>query len=464
MAIKQLYLSGFSHHLCGSAPRRTAAILKHAAHDLGGISRLAGRFFPAKLLTASGKNRNRHFPVFVTFWAFFSQVLVRNASCRAALASVQAWCAAQGKTVPGEGTSAYCQARKRLPTNVLRSVFDALGAWIDARCPDGEPLLKGRVVRVIDGTGMSMPDTLANRKKWPCAGNQKLGCGFPVAHLAGLFCLHTGRLIRFAVGSWKEREARLSRRLVAWVREGEVLLADRGFCGWGFMALLQRKGVDLLFRLHQARGDKPGVSVWKKPQRPESWGKCLWRELPGQLTLRILAFNVNVKGFRTRHVKLCTTLLETKTYPDEVLIALYMRRWKIELFFRDIKVTLGLDVLRCQSPELVEKEVWMQAIAYNSVRALMLEAALRHGVEIERLSFKGSVDMMRIWAGWFNNTPIRGHKRLLGELLLVLASDQVPERAFRTEPRAVKRRPKNYQFLTKPRHEMVISDKRRLKK
>jgi len=425
---------------------------------------MAGRFFSGKLLDGGPKTRNRAFPVIVTFWAFLSQVLVRDASCRAALACVQAWCAALGKVLPSEGTSAYCQARERLPLKVLQAVFNALGAWIEVRRPKGDGLPKGRVVRVIDGTGVSMPDTMANRRKWPYAGNQKPGCGFPVAHLAGLFCLHTGRMMRFALGSWKEREMSLARRLVGWVNEGEMLLADRGFCGWGFIALLQRKGVDVLFRLHQMRKDKPGFRQWKKPQRPESWGKCLWAGLPKELAVRILAFDVNVRGFRTKHIKLCTTLLDEKAHPDETLIALYVRRWKIELFFRDIKVSLGLDILRCKSPAMVEKEVWMQAIAYNMVRALMLEAALTHRVGAGRLSFKGTLDKMRVWTGFLNTKPVKEKKRLIGKLLLAIASDQVPQRPLRSEPRVKKRRPKNYQFLTKPRHNMIVSDKRRLKK
>jgi hypothetical protein len=224
MAIKQLYLSGFSHHLCGSVPRRTASVLKASARNLGGLASLAGRFFSKKLLVCGPKNRNRHFPLGVVFWAFLSQVLTRNATCRAAVASVQAWCAARAQSVPGDGTSAYCQARDRLPLERLRTIFESVGAWIERRCNGDNSLLNGRAVRVIDGTGLSMPDTPALRKIWPYAGNQKPGCGFPVAHLAGLFCLHTGRMIRFAIGSWKQREASLASRLVGWMHENLFII------------------------------------------------------------------------------------------------------------------------------------------------------------------------------------------------------------------------------------------------
>jgi hypothetical protein len=178
--------------------------------------------------------------------------------------------------------------------------------------------------------------------------------------------------------------------------------------------------------------------------------------------VRIVRFRVAVPGFRTDEVVLVTTLLDTKVYPDEAIIALYRRRWAVELCFRDIKTTLGLDVLRCQAPELIEKEIWLQAIAYNLVRALMLEAAWTHAVALERLSFKGTVDTLRQW------TPLMApamfaFKRARQELLRIIAADQVPYRPNRSEPRAKKRRPKCYQMLTRPRHLMVVSPSRALK-
>ena len=463
MTIKQLYLNGFSHHLCGSAPRSCSLSLENASTQLGGLSRLAGRFFPATLLANSPNNRNRLFPTLVVFWAFLSQVLTRNASCRAALSSVQAWASARHKPAPGNNTSAYCQARARLGIDTLRAVFKAVGDWINRRCEGQLPLLAGRVVRVIDGTGISMPDSPQNRKQWPYAPNQKKGCGFPVIKLVGMFCLRTGAMIKFAFDDWKQSEFTLARELTGWINKNEVVLADRGFCSWGLIALFQRKGVDVVMRLHHLRKHKTGASTWEKPQRTRAWSKTLWRELPAQLAMRILSFNVNIKGYRTRHITLCTTLTDEQLYPDEALIELYLRRWKIELWLRDIKVTPGLDVVRCQSPAMVEKEIWMQAIACNMVRALMLEAAQTHAQRLERLSFKGTLDKMREWAAWMNQAGARASKQMLGELLKAIATDPVPLRPCRAEPRAVKRRPKTYQLLTKPRHKMVVSKSRRQK-
>ena len=456
---KTMYLPGFNHRLCGRRPSPEAARVRDEAERLDGLAALARRFIPAD--TFAGASRQRVFTPWVTFVAFLGQTLTRGGSCREAVRRVQAWRAAARRVVPDESTSAYCQARARLPLGMLRAAHEALGRWIEQRSSTGW-LWQGRKVKVLDGSGLTMPDSRRNRAKWPYAGGQKPGCGFPSARLVGLFCLATGRLVRFAFGSWKTHELLLARQLVAWMEPGEVVLSDRGFCGWGFIALLRRKEVDVVMRLHQARPPKGARVVWRRPQWTDSWPISLWRELPAQLTMRLVRFQVEVRGFRTRQVVLATTLLDATRYPDEAIAALYRRRWAVEVCFRDIKTTLNLDTLRCVSPELVEKEIWLHAIAYNLVRALMVEAAAMYGATLERLSFKGTVDALRQWAPLFSiqRADARAVQRTL---LLIIATDAVRLRPCRSEPRARKRRPKNYQLLTRPRHAMRVSPSRNRK-
>jgi hypothetical protein len=462
LRIKTLYLPGFSHYLNGSRSRKAAQTLAKAGTQMGGLSEIGGRFLPDDMLSTPKGCRERVFTTWVTFWAFLSQVLDHTCSCREAVRRVQVWYLAQGLPVPDGANSAYCQARNRLQTQLLSKVFTVLGQWIKQRYTDNY-LWVGHRVKIIDGTGMSMPDTKQNRRQWPYAGQQKPGCGFPVAQMVGVFCLGTGRLVKFALSTWKCHEIPLARQLVGWVHKGEILLADRGFCGWGLIALFQRKGVPVVLRLHQARRDKPGQTTWKKPQRPQTWGRCLWRELPDELTMRIVRFRLEVPGFRTHQIALATTLLDSTQYPDHELIALYMRRWRIELFYRDIKITLGLDILRCLTPQMVEKEIWMQAIAYNMIRALMLEAAFTYAVDLERLSFKGTCDTLRSWLPLLRPNKPRNKHRFIDELILQIASEHLPLRPLRSEPRTKKRRPKNYQSLTKPRHLMLVSPSRHKK-
>jgi hypothetical protein len=214
-------------------------------------------------------------------------------------------------------------------------------------------------------------------------------------------------------------------------------------------------------RLHQSRPPKPGTLAWDKPRRTRSWSQTIWNELPDQLSVRVIRFRTAVPGFRTQEIVLVTTLLDAQAYPDEAIIALYRRRWAVELCFRDIKTTLGLDVLRCQSPELVEKEIWMQTFGYNLVRALMLEASWTHSVPLERLSFKGTVDTLRQWTPLFA-PAIFAFRRARRELLRIIAADQVLERPHRYEPRVRKRRTKPYPVLGTPRRKARIDSSQEL--
>jgi hypothetical protein len=461
MNINSLYLPGFSHRLCGRRPQPEAVRLREKADRLNGLAALVARFIPKQVFGLDADQRDRIYTPWATFVAFLGQVLTRGSSCREAVRQVQAWRMASRRSIPNDKTGAYCQARGRLPLRKLRDAQERIGAWLEQRV-GGAYEWQGRVVKVVDGCGISMPDTRKNRARWPYAGGQKPGCGFPTAQMVGLFCLATGRLVHFAIDSWKAHEIPLARLLVGWMKSGEIVLTDRGFCGWGLIALLQRKRVDVVMRLHQGRPQKGGIRVWNKPQRGETWSKALWSELPESLQVRIVRFQIAVPGFRTENVLLVTTLLDSVKYSDEMLAQLYRRRWAVELFFRDIKTTLGLDVLRCLTPALVEKEIWMHAIAYNLVRALMVEAAWTHNIEIDRLSFKGTVDTLRQWAPLFSHAQANT-RAARSELLRIIAADQVPNRPNRSEPRARKRRPKPYQMLTRPRHQMVVSPSRLLK-
>ena len=459
MRANTLYLPGFSHRLCGRRASRAGRSLREAPLD--GLASVVARFVPPSLFDASGERR-RLFTPWVTFCAFLGQLLKRGAGCREADRRVKARCLDEGREAPDDNTSAYCQARARLPLDVLRQAHQRLVDWQAGR--GSTQLWQGRAVKLIDGCGYSMPDTAANRAVYPYAGCQQPGCGFPTAKLVGLFCLATGSLVRFAHASWKTHEVPMARQLVGWMQPEDVVLADRGFCGWGLIALLQRKGVDVVMRLHQARAEGLGGTRWRRPQRPETWDKALWQELPRELAVRLVRFKVECPGFRTETVVLATTLLDAKAYPDAALAELYRRRWQVEGCFRDLKTTLGLDVLRTQSPELIEREILVHALAYNLVRALMLEAACVHRVPLARVSFKGALTTLRQWAPLFAASLPRLARGRYEDLLLALAADLLPVRPNRSEPRVIKRRPKSYQLMTLPRPRMMVSASRNLKK
>jgi hypothetical protein len=170
-----------------------------------------------------------------------------------------------------------------------------------------------------------------------------------------------------------------------------------------------------------------------------------------------LRFNLHRPGFRTESVTLVTTLLDPESYSAQEIAELYLRRWNIELWFRDIKTSMGMEVLRCKTPSMLHKELEVFLIGYNFVRSLMLEAAAINFVALDRMSFKGTVDSLRQFS--LAIAQARSKKKqhqLRNQLLEVIAADPVPERPGRSEPRAIKRRPKTYARLNHPRHVMKV--------
>jgi hypothetical protein len=195
--------------------------------------------------------------------------------------------------------------------------------------------------------------------------------------------------------------------------------------------------------------------TWKKPknwERRRYLPLALWNSIAPELQVRILRFSLRRAGYRTHSVTLVTTLVDAQLYPADQLALLYAKRWQVELWFRDIKTSMGMEVLRCQSPEMIHKELEMFFIAYNLVRCLMIQASQEYEVQLQRLSFKGTIEGVRQFS--IAIAQARSHKKqkeLINKLLQTIAADLVTERPGRREPRAVKRRPKPCAWLTEPR-------------
>lgn len=437
--------------------------------DLGQLRGLFGRYLPKGVLrpTKSGTNsRRRVFSTEVTFWLFLFQVLCRGCACREVVRKMQAW--RRDRRTRKTDSAAYCMARERLPMATLQSIFSTLAATLERRVCDAERWLGERRVKILDGTGISMPDTLKNQARWPQHGEQKPGCGFPLIRMVGLFCMGSGAMLRYAFGDKHQQENHLARAVLDGLEKGDVLLADRGFCSYALMASLSARGVDSVLRLHQMRnhalqqgkrlGPRDRLVEWTRPRenrRNDPWATER-PALPETFPVRLVDFCVEEPGFRTRKVTLATTLLDPEEYPAEVLAELYRARWGIELRFREIKTTLGAEILRCQSPAMIEKELCLHAIAYNLLRSIMQESAQRHHLDLGRISFKGTADSVRHFADALHaasGNP-RTQRQLYDQMLHHIAQDTLPWRPNRTEPRARKRRPKPYQLLNQPRHQM----------
>ena len=429
-------------------------------------------FIPNQYLRPSESgalSRRRFFSKENTFWAFFSQVLGDDGGSQEMIRKHQAFAAIKSKPLPSSSTAAYCQARSKLELSGLETMLQQTANRLTLS--DFERM-NGRRVVVVDGMGVSMPDTIANQLVWPQQRHQKAGCGFPQAAICACFCLQTGALLSHKVGNKKSHELPMLREQWDTFKLGDIFLGDKGFCSYFDLSSFKDRGVDSVITLARripvtevkavkVLGHDDLLIHWKKPVRSQasSYSQADSEALPETLLLRQIKVSVNQSGFRTQGFYIITTLLDAKDYTADDLADLYFQRWDIELFFRDIKTTMGMDILRCKTPGMVRKEIVMHLIAYNCIRYLMIEAAQQANVPVRRISFKGSVQALRQWEPHLNQTKIshQEQRRLIQLLYESIADYIVPERPGRSEPRAVKRRPKPYQLLTVPRHEMKVT-------
>lgn len=445
--------------------------LQHALQSVQALtlSRLEERlrpYLPGHLLQAPGagtNSRQRIFPLPRTFFCWLWQMLQLNTSCREVVRQVQALFALAGTRAVDEASSAYCQARARLPKERLEQALEATAAKAYQRAP-ALPLLQGRALKALDSTGVRAADTPANQRRYPQAPNQKPGCGFPVLRVAVLFCMSSGAVLAHSIGSLWRSELSLCHRLLGRLKPGDILVGDRGFGHFAFLALLASLRVDVIARIAtgtrkvnfaQGRhlGEEDCLTEWQKSKLPAGWiAKKLWTRLPKIIPVRLVRTRIGLKGFRTQEITLATTLLDARAYPKEQILAVYLRRWRLEMCLKDLKSTLGLKELKCRTPNLLEKELLVGLLLHNLLRCLMAETARTQNVDLERISFKGSLDGLRQFSAAAAQTPsVKKRKALWQKLLQSLARDLVPERLGRREPRAIKRRPK-YPLLTRHRH------------
>jgi Transposase DDE domain len=410
-------------------------------------------------------SRDRVYSVRRTFWGFLYQVLNPSCPCREIVRQIQAlFCLNSGGSVD-EGTGGYCQARLRLPLDILARIRHAVAARADKLLPQAQQLWHGLRPKVIDATTVTLPDTPKNQRAYPQSRSQKPGCGFPLMRILGIFSLTSGVLLDYQKGNKHQSELALLYKLLDHFKPRDLVIADRGFCNFVLIAVLLLRDIGSVFRLHQSRqvdwhkgkrlGKNDRLFTWPKPpKKPRYLPQYLWKRIPSELSVRVLRFQLKVRGFRPESVTLVTTLINADVYPAEDVAQLYARRWKIELWFRDIKTSMGMEVLRCKSPKMVHKELEMFLIGYNLIRALMTEASALHEVPLDRISFKGTVDATRQYSIAIAQARSKKKQReLVADLLSVLAKDELPYRPGRREPRAIKRRPKPFPLLNKHRRQ-----------
>ncbi len=399
------------------------------------------------------EHRESKYPPTLVLSMFLGQTMSSDSSCQNAVNEANVARLLSNLSVGSSSTGGYCIARQRLPLDRVKSLAQQTGERLGAHTPHGW-LWRGRQVKLVDGTTIVMPDTEDNQLHYPQHGNQAPGVGFPLARLVGVMSLSTGAVLNAAMAPHKGKgtgEHGIFRQIKGVFSEGDVMLADSYYCSYFLIADQQSRGVDVLFEQHGARqtdfrrGEKLGTRNHlvngQKPARPDWMSQEEYDGYPSELRVREVKVGKKV---------LVSTFLFPRKVSKKALGKLYLERWHVELDLRNLKTTLGMETLSCKTAAMCEKEMWVYFLAYNLIRLLMAEAALQANVLPRELSFKHT---LQIWVSWSRHQFLSSAKENSAALFLLISQIRVGKRPDRIEPRAVKRRPKPYPRLKKPRQE-----------
>ena len=398
----------------------------------------------------------------ITLWAFLSQALHKgeHRSCLAAVARIGVLLVALGRPRCAQNSGPYCRARGRLPLAVIERLTCEVARRCEREVPDAW-LWNSRHVKLVDGTTVTMADTEENQEAFPQQSCQKEGLGFPIARLVVLLSLATAMITGMAMARYSGKETgelALLRELFDQLDPNDVVLADKLYCSYFTVAMLAERQVDMVVCLHHLRkehvagrqrlGKGEWLITWPKPDRPAWMDKETYARMPKTLQLRRIHVAVAERGFRTRSLDIVTTLLDTERYTRQEIAQLYRGRWLVEIDIRAIKSTMGMDVLRCKSPQMIRKEIWTCLLAYNMIRQKILQSAFEQDISPRAMSFTNALQM--IAAAWMVMPLLdrQTSRVLLSMEVEKMANQTVGNRPGRVEPRAVKRRPKPYRLLT----------------
>ncbi|MBI3777128.1 MAG: IS4 family transposase [Gammaproteobacteria bacterium] len=400
-----------------------------------------------------GAYRERIYSPLQTLSMFVLQNLSADGACQDAVARGLSQRVCEGRAACSVNTGPYCKARQRMPEGLVWRLLRDVGQRLTQNSPHWN--FRGRVVKIVDGTTVSMPDTVANQARYPQNAEQKPGLGFPIARVVALLSWSSGALTDAALGPYQGKETgehALLRELLPRLTAGEVRVGDHYYGTYFLLVQLKERGIDSIFGKHGARksdfrtgrrlGSKDHVVIWKKPKRPA------WMDAA---TYARIADTLEVREVKARGHVIVSTLTDAKQASKAELGELYAGRWSVELDLRSIKSVLGMDLLRCKTPDMVEKEIAVYLLGYNLIRAVMARAAARAHRVPRQLSFKGALQLWSAFADGLRRASAALGCILREHLWAGIARLRVGQRPGRHEPRAIKRRPKPTPLLRVPR-------------
>jgi len=401
----------------------------------------------------------------IVLWAFLAQMLRdgKGVACSAAVADIATYMLQTGQQPPSGDTGDYCRARAKLSLPALRRLVRESSRQLEGDI--ASPWLwKGLHAKLVDGFTFTMPDTPENQAAFPQLRSQRPGVGFPIARVCAVLSLATACVCDMALGPYEGKETgetALLRGLLETFEENDVVVFDRYYCSFMMLALLSLRGIHVCTRLHQSRptdfrrgrrlGPGDHLITWTRPVRPKWMSQEQYDQIPETLTLREVQFDVKVPGRRAETITIITTLTDPQAYSREDIAELYGFRWNVELDLRQIKQTLHLDHVRCKTPEMVRRELWVTLLAYNLIRKVIATSAAVHKKQPRHLGF--TLACQSILASWmlFSTGTCHDSRATYNTLLAHIAANEVANRPGRIEPRVLKRRRHRYPLMRRPR-------------
>ena len=441
----------------------TAVRDKFANDDGLPFGRLLTREYVLSVLESEGHQyRQRVFCPLVTLWAWLSQSLSQDKSLNEAVSRIVAHRVSSGLPQCSASSASYSEARGRFPLPAMIRMAKEVGRNVHASaCEDWN--WNGRQVYLVDGTGLSMPDTPENQAAFPQAKSVKAGLGFPFMRAVALISLSTGAVVDFECGSNEGKgtgELSLLRRMLDTMKPGDILVADRYYPSFFMVKELQKRGIDLVSMSFHNRtvdfeqgiqlGEKDHIAEWEKTKRPKWFSLDEYINMPRTVSVREFAIEIEGRDGEPEEAIIVSTMTDP-TIAQEEIAELYWKRWNCELDLRSLKQSMHMDVLRCKTPEMVIKEVYCHLLAYNLLRGTMMESARRTGVTPRQLSVKGAMQAVESF------TPammvVGNGETIYDAFLKTISTHRVANRPGRQEPRFKKRRPSWDTYMTIPRHQ-----------
>lgn len=398
--------------------------------------------------------KNTLYNPLTTLVTFIKQVLSSDKSCKNAVTGLLAnEIAANGQAI-SQSTGSYVKARQRLPLELIRSLVKMTGEALLKQSPsEWKPY--GRHLKGFDGTTLTMPETKENEEQFPKHSNQSNHIGFPILRLVVVISLTLGTLIDYAVGACKGKgtgEVSLLRRILSCIEPNDICLGDRYYPHFFFLCNLKARGADGVFRAAAQRrydfrrgkrlGSQDHIAIWIKPKRPDWMSKEEYQNYPD---------SIEVREFKKSGLIYVTTLLDSKLYIKEELCLLYKRRWEVETHLHYIKTIMDMSHLSCKTPLMIEKEIAVHFLAYNLIRSLMVKASIKHQLAPAQISFKSTIQLLHHFTPLIAHVKLENRPVLFEVFLDCIAQNKVANRPGRTEPRAVKRKPKTFPVLREGR-------------